>query len=231
MVKSFGAVIWRCSALTIPLVIVPSSPNGLPSATTASPTVSLVRIAERERLEHACGRVDLDDGQIGGGVAADNGGVVGRAVPEADGNRLGAVDDVLVGDDMALGVVDEARALALRLLFLAGRRGLARGDGDLDDALGRLLVDLADGQRFRRGRRRLRGGLGGGRADDRPGAAVGGEGGVGRSAAARADSGGGDERGGESDCASGARLHGLFLSKWSDAAMAPAAPKTHLKPA
>ena len=40
MVKSFGAVIWRCSALTIPLVTVPSSPNGLPSATTFSPTVS-----------------------------------------------------------------------------------------------------------------------------------------------------------------------------------------------
>ena len=40
MVKLFGDVISRLSALTIPLVAVPSSPNGLPIATTLSPTVS-----------------------------------------------------------------------------------------------------------------------------------------------------------------------------------------------
>ncbi len=36
--KLFGAWIWRCRALTIPLVTVSSSPNGLPIATTPSPT-------------------------------------------------------------------------------------------------------------------------------------------------------------------------------------------------
>ena len=40
--KLFGDVIWRCSALTIPLVTVSSSPNGLPMATTPSPTESLL---------------------------------------------------------------------------------------------------------------------------------------------------------------------------------------------
>ena len=38
IVKRFGAVIRRWSALTIPAVAVRSSPNGLPIATTGSPT-------------------------------------------------------------------------------------------------------------------------------------------------------------------------------------------------
>ena len=42
IVKLFGDVISRLSALTIPLVAVPSSPKGLPSATTPSPTLSWV---------------------------------------------------------------------------------------------------------------------------------------------------------------------------------------------
>ncbi len=38
--KPLGAWIWRCSAETMPLVTVRSSPNGLPIATTGSPTWS-----------------------------------------------------------------------------------------------------------------------------------------------------------------------------------------------
>ena len=41
IVKLFGAVIRRCSALTMPDVTVRSSPNGLPIATTGSPTRTL----------------------------------------------------------------------------------------------------------------------------------------------------------------------------------------------
>ena len=41
-VKLFGDVISLLRALTIPLVAVPSSPNGLPRATTPSPTLSWV---------------------------------------------------------------------------------------------------------------------------------------------------------------------------------------------
>ena len=40
IVKPSGAVSSRCSALTMPLVTVPSSPNGLPIATTRSPISS-----------------------------------------------------------------------------------------------------------------------------------------------------------------------------------------------
>ena len=38
--KPFGDVICRCKALTIPLVTVSARPNGLPIATTPSPTAS-----------------------------------------------------------------------------------------------------------------------------------------------------------------------------------------------
>ena len=40
IVKLFGACIWRWRALTMPLVTVSSRPNGLPIATTESPTCS-----------------------------------------------------------------------------------------------------------------------------------------------------------------------------------------------
>ena len=103
IVKLFGEVISRLRALTIPLVTVPSSPKGLPSATTPSPTLSWVRVAELERLQHRCGRVDLDDGEVGRRIRAHDGRVVGRAVPEADGDRFRAVHDVVVRDDVALG--------------------------------------------------------------------------------------------------------------------------------
>ena len=52
IVKLFGDVIWRCSALTMPAVTVSSRPNGLPIATTPSPTCTRARVAERERVEH-----------------------------------------------------------------------------------------------------------------------------------------------------------------------------------
>ena len=47
MVKLFGAVISRWSALTMPLVIVPSRPNGLPIARTGSPTSTALESAMR----------------------------------------------------------------------------------------------------------------------------------------------------------------------------------------
>ena len=48
IVKLFGAGIERCRALTMPLVTVPGRPNGLPIATTGSPTCTRVRVAEPE---------------------------------------------------------------------------------------------------------------------------------------------------------------------------------------
>ena len=56
----------------MPLVTVPARPNGLPIAITASPTCDVGRVAERERMEHrTTGAVDLDHGEVGRVVAAD----------------------------------------------------------------------------------------------------------------------------------------------------------------
>ena len=98
----------------------------------------LPRIAERQGEELRRRRVHLEDSQVGRGIGSDDLGLVGLAVPELDRNGLGAVDDVLVRDDVAVGVVDKARPLCLR----RAAEGIpSRRDGDLDDALARQLVD------------------------------------------------------------------------------------------
>ena len=73
----------------------------------------LRRVAELERLERGRRGVDVEDRDVGRRVAADDRRVVGLAVPEGHLDRLGAVDDVLVRDHVALLVVDEAGALRL----------------------------------------------------------------------------------------------------------------------
>ena len=55
----------RCSALTMPLVTVSSSPNGLPIATTPVADLEVAGDAERKRVELRGGRVDLDHGEVG----------------------------------------------------------------------------------------------------------------------------------------------------------------------
>src|ERR671925_1235339 len=54
MAKLFGDVISRWSALTMPAVTVSSSPNGLPIATTGSPTSTLLESAS----DNGCSRED-----------------------------------------------------------------------------------------------------------------------------------------------------------------------------
>src|SRR4051794_8101922 len=116
-----------------------------------------VRVGERQRVQLGLGRVDLDDGDVGRRVGADDLRARGLAVGEGDGDRGRAVDDVLVGGDVAVRVDHEARALGLRLLtgavavaiaaaelVGAGARGLA--DLDVDDAGVRLAIDLVDGE-------------------------------------------------------------------------------------
>ena len=87
------------------------------------------RVADRGGRQ--AGLVDLDDGEVGEGVDAVDRGVEGAAVLEVDGQlRRVAGDDVVVGEDEAVRVEDDARA---------GRRpgaGLAGGRIGLGDALG-----------------------------------------------------------------------------------------------
>ena len=129
IVNPFGALIWRWTAETIPAVAVRSRPNGLPIATTGSPTLTPGRGAELERLQLVGAGVDLEHGDVGGRVRAEDLGVEGLAVlaADADGDVVGAGDDVGVGEDVAVVVDDEAGAgggAALRLAEGVERRGL-----------------------------------------------------------------------------------------------------------
>ena len=64
--------------------------------------------------------VDLDDGEVGQLVGADELGSEDAAVIEGDAHLDGAVDDVVVGDDVAIGRDDDAAADAVLDLRLRG---------------------------------------------------------------------------------------------------------------
>ena len=99
----------------MPAVTVPPSPNGLPIASTQSPTLTRVEFGEADERQRP-GRRDLEHGDVGGDVAADHLGLIFGAVGEGDGDLLDhrvrprRGDDVVVGDDIAVGGDDEAGA-------------------------------------------------------------------------------------------------------------------------
>ena len=64
----------------------------------------LGRVADREGMELRRRRVDPDHGQVGRGITDERGRIAG-AVGERDLDRGRAVDDVVVRDDVAGGVV------------------------------------------------------------------------------------------------------------------------------
>jgi hypothetical protein len=184
IVKPFGAVCWRWRALMMPHVTVFWSPNGLPIATAPSPTWTSSEFATASGWSFEGEDVHVHDREVGRGVAADERALGGRAVGEADGDRRGAVDHVLVGDDVALHVVDPAGTLRLLRLAAAAaaaegeavraRAGRAGRDGQLDDPGRGVAVDLVHGQAAALGSGVLRDGD---RPDDGRGAALGAGGG------------------------------------------------------
>ena len=120
IVKPFGAVIWRCSAEITPVVSVRSRSNGLPIASTGSPTCDGARVAERQRMQRQPVGRDPQDREIVRGVLADHLRFDRLAFFEAHRDLDRVLDDVIVGQDRAVGVDHDARAgvlaLALRLL-------------------------------------------------------------------------------------------------------------------
>ena len=144
----FGSGTSRPSAETTPAVTVgpPSRPSALPIATTHSPTRSWLESPSRSVGSGSPRAVDLDHGQVGLRVAADQPGVVGAAVRQRDPDLLRALDDVVVGDDEAGRVDDRARADAA--LRLGAERALGRGraHGDERDRRARPVGDLGDGR-------------------------------------------------------------------------------------
>jgi hypothetical protein len=131
-------------------------------------------VAEGQRVQRIRRRVDLEQGEVGGRVGADLLGGVGlRAVAELHVDLVGARDNVVVGEDVAVGVDHEPRAgggsTALRLSEETERRRLLRSQLGLDECHPVRVgpVDLVDhvgvlnlaGVRYRhRERRRDRGG-------------------------------------------------------------------------
>ena len=132
-VTPFGAWISRLMAETMPDVTVRSRPNGLPMATTPSPTLTSDEEPSGIGVREEAGTLDLEQRDVGRGVGADHAGLDAVVVGERDVDRARALDDVGVGDDVAVLVDHEAAALAVLLL-------------DADDARAGLVVDLADAQ-------------------------------------------------------------------------------------
>ena len=92
----------RPSAETMPAVTVPPRPNGLPTASTQSPTRGLFS-ANLTNGNVLLG-LDLEQRDIGARVGADQLGIdTCCLLVEADLDLGGAVDDVVVGDDVAVG--------------------------------------------------------------------------------------------------------------------------------
>jgi hypothetical protein len=130
------------------------NPNGFPVA-----DAHRVGVAERERRQRARVRVDLEHGEIGRAVLADDGGGQLVLPREGDLHLLRALDDVEVRDDVARAVDHEARPEGLGGLRRRGqevervRRHLADARRrDLDDARAVLLVDRLRRQPPLRGR-------------------------------------------------------------------------------
>ena len=69
-----------------------------------------VAVAHVRRYGSGVARVHAQHGDVGGGIAADDGGFVALAVLQDDFDRVGGFDDVVVGDDDAIGGNDEAGA-------------------------------------------------------------------------------------------------------------------------
>ncbi len=119
----------------MPVVTVPSRPNGEPIAIAWSPGSSAFGVAELERLQAALdgARIDLQHGEVARRVLAHQLGRDRLGVDaDPDLERVRALDHVVVGDDVAFVVVDEAGAGA-------GLAGL-----DEHDAGGDALVELGD---------------------------------------------------------------------------------------
>ena len=92
----------RLRAETMPSVTEPPSPNGLPIAITQSPTSARVAVAELDEGQIAAG-VDLEHREVGLVVGADELRRQPRAVGQEHQDLVGALDDVVVGDDQPVG--------------------------------------------------------------------------------------------------------------------------------
>ena len=133
----------RCTPLTTPADTLFSKPNGEPIAITHSPRLTRGLRGEVERRQVL--RVDLDERDVGALVAADDLGGEFAAVGELHDDFGRAVDDVRVGDDVAVGAHDEARAQAARRLLRAHARAVRHAAEALEEFVVRaVFVDVLE---------------------------------------------------------------------------------------
>ena len=118
----------RLRAETMPAVTVPPRLNGLPIATTHSPSRTLSESPNFTALSGLVG-LTLQHREIGLLIAADHLGLEPRAVGEDHVDLVGFGDHVVVGDDDAGRIDDEARAERTDPARRAVRRLLDRRPG------------------------------------------------------------------------------------------------------
>ena len=158
IVTPSGAWISRCRAETMPLVTVRCRSNGLPIATTGSPTSIFEESPSFSGWSFDAGASTFSSARSEfGSVPTTSAGYICAFGFEGDLDRFAAFDDVVVGEDVAFVVEHDA-----------GAGGDAFGDFGFDegDAVGVGLVDLVDGVAAFAGVGDGRGGGGAGGGDD-----------------------------------------------------------------
>ena len=90
----------RPSADTIPIVTVWPTSNGLPIASTMSPTLQRVVVAERDDRQPI--GLDLQNREVALGICAHQPRVELASVGERDRDLVGCLHDVVVGQDVAI---------------------------------------------------------------------------------------------------------------------------------
>ena len=125
MLNPLGPWIWRWSADTIPLVSVRSSPNGLPIASVGSPTWTVVESPSTSGWTSGTPAMltfSSARSLLGSWSTTDR--RAGDVVLELDADAVGAVgalDHVIVGEDVA-GVVDQEARPGRDAAFLRGEQ-------------------------------------------------------------------------------------------------------------
>ena len=123
----------------MPLVTVPARPSGEPMATTGSPTTTSSELPSA--AVHQARLLDLEDGDVAGRVAPDDAGRRAAAVGEHRPD-LGALDPVGAGDDVV--VRDDVAVVALDDDAGAGRRRPRPTRTSIETTAGVTLSAMSD---------------------------------------------------------------------------------------
>jgi hypothetical protein len=91
----------------MPAVTVPPRPNGLPTATTQSPT-SAPSLLPQATYGSGLSALIFIKGEVGPLIAPDDLGGMSALVLEDDRDLLGVGDNMVVGDNVTTGIDDKA---------------------------------------------------------------------------------------------------------------------------